>query len=128
MFTLKLYDRKGTELKIGDIVKISDGDLFIFFCEIKYLEKEQVIAPFHTFSFHSFEKVTKVPKGATKSSEERYNIWYQYRDGAEVDDKAKDFKDYLMSWRECEHLINNRCYRIIINPLKGAGKPAKVKI
>lgn len=90
MFVLKLYDRKGVELKIGDIVKVSNGKLCTFFCEVKYLEDQECITPFHTFSFHSFEKIKEVPANATKSTEERYNVWYLYDDEAEPDKGAKE--------------------------------------
>lgn len=112
MFKLTLHDRKGTELKQGDIVKISDRHHFTFFCEVKYLEKEKVLAPFHTFSFHSFEKVDAVPANALKSSEERYGIWYLQPENAEEDPNSETFHQYLMSWRECESMINHRSYRI----------------
>lgn len=112
MFELKLFDRKGQELKLGDIVKISDGKNFKFFCEVTYLDNEKIIAPFHTFSFHSFEKVDAVPANAMLSSEERYKIWYLLWEEAEVDENSEKFNDYLMGWRQCEHLIDNRCYRI----------------
>lgn len=112
MFTLKLYDRKGQELKEGDIVKISNGKGFNFFSEVKYLEKEKAIAPFHTFSFHSFEKIDKVPENATQSIEERYKIWYVYNDEAETDNSAKEYEKYLTDWRCCEHLLAKRCFRI----------------
>lgn len=112
MFILKLYDRKGKELRLGDIVKISDGRRFTFFCEVKYLEKEQAITPFHTFSFHSVEWVKTVPKGATKSTEERYDIWYLDNDDAEEDSSADDFKNFLMEWRSCESNLNDRMWRI----------------
>jgi len=112
MFTLKLYDRKGTELNEGDVVHISDGKSFDFWAEVKYLEKENAIAPFHTFSFHSFVKVDKVPEHAVKSTEERYNIWYVYKENAETDNEAELFENYLMSWRECESMIDKRCFRI----------------
>lgn len=112
MFILKLQDRKGNELNEGDIVKISDGKRFTFFSEIKYLEDEGIITPFHTFSFHSFEKVDKVPDGVTKSTEERYDIWYICQDEAEEDDRAVDFEKYLMSWRECEHHLEKRSWKI----------------
>ena len=78
MFTLELYDRKGNKLNIGDIVKISDGKNFTFYSEVKYLEKEKAIAPFHTFCFHSFEKVETVPDHAKPGTEERYKIWYTH--------------------------------------------------
>lgn len=108
MFTLKLYDRKGAELNLGDIVKIVDNHgRTTFFAEVTWLEKEQVIAPFHTFSFNSFEKVDRLPEGVIKSSEQRYNIWYL--DEPEQDEK---FEHYLMSWRECEHHLETRCWRI----------------
>lgn len=112
MFTLTLHDRKGTELNEGDFVKISNGKQFTFFAEVKYLEKEGVIAPFHTFSFHSFEKVDEIPKEAKHSTEERYNIWYLYDEKAAKDKNAETFKDYLISWRECEHHLEKRSWRI----------------
>lgn len=118
MFKLKLYDRKGVELKLGDIVSVSDGKMITFFAEVKYLEDEQVITPFHTFSFHSFEKIDKVPDNARKSNEERYNIWYIYHDEADEDKAAELANNYLMSWRECEHLLAKRVFRIEqLNPL-----------
>ena len=116
MFILKLYDRKGKELKEGDIVKVSDGKHFLFFSEVKYLEDERVIAPFHTFSFHSFEKVNNVPANAVMGKEERYNLWYVSSDSAEIDDdgysEGKQISAYLEDWRECERLLETKCYRI----------------
>jgi hypothetical protein len=112
MFILKLFDRIGNEVKEGDLVKISDGRRFSFFAEVKYLESEGIITPFHTFSFHSFEKIDKVPEGADKSGEERYNVWFICHEDSEEDEKSKEFERYLLSWRECEHKIDNRSYRI----------------
>lgn len=110
MFKLELYDRKGNILSIGDIVKISDGKGFHFFSEVKFLEDEKCIAPFHTFSFHSFEKVDKVPENAVKSTEERYNIWYL---PSEIPDEEPQIGErYLIDWRQCEHLLQQRCFRI----------------
>ena len=110
MFKLKLYDRNGVELKLGDIVKVISGRNFQFFAEVKYLPDEQVITPFGTFSFHSFEKVDTLPDNAVKSTEERYNIWYS--EDPEKDDQAEDFKSYLLDWRECETNIEKRLWRI----------------
>lgn len=110
MFILKIYDRKGKELKIGDTVKVSDRKDFKFYAEVKYLEKEKVLTPFHTFSFHSFEKVDGIPEGATKSTEERYGIWY-FPD-PEKDESAQDFETYLMEWRACEHNIGKGFFKI----------------
>lgn len=109
MFILSLYDRNGIELNEGDLVKISDGKNFNFYCEITYLENEQAIAPFHTFSFHSFVKVDKVPNTAIKSTETRFNMWYE--DNAEKDN-AESFNKYLSSWKECESMLERRSYRI----------------
>lgn len=111
MFTLTLHDRNGTELNLGDIVKISDGKHFVFFAEVKYLDKEKVITPFHTFTFHSFVKVDKVPAKAIKSTEERYDIWFM-PDEDEEDTDAASFETYLNDWRLCEHKLQNRCWRI----------------
>lgn len=112
MFTLKLYDRKGQELNLGDIVKVSDGKTITFYAEVKYLEKEKVITPFHTFSFHSFEKADTIPADAIKSTEERYNIWYVVDDDRTEDNGASQAEKYLMDWRCCEHLLHQRCFRI----------------
>jgi hypothetical protein len=109
MFILKLYDRLGNELKEGDIVKISDGRRWKFFAEVKYLKDEQVITPFHTFSFSSFERVDSLPDGVIKSTEERYGIWWLEGDDEE---DPETFEEYLSSWRECEHHIDKRCWRI----------------
>ena len=110
MFILKLFDRNGSELKEGDIVKISDGHNFTFFAEVKWLEKEQVIAPFHTFSFSSFIKVDSLPEGVTKSTEERYGIWWI--EEKEEDITGEDFRNYLLQWRQIEYHLEDRCYRI----------------
>lgn len=111
MFELKLYDRNGTELKLGDIVKISDGRSFNFYAEVKYLESEQLITPFHTFSFNSFVKEDKLPDNAVRSTEERYGIWWVPGE-AETDKDADQFRDYLMDWRKCESHLEKRMWRI----------------
>ena len=114
MFTLILTDRNGTPLNEGDIVRISNAERFTFYAEVKYLEKEKAIAPFHTFSFHSFEKVDSVPDKAKLSTEERYKIWYVYDESADADDNAKAHEGYLIDWRTCEHLIDGgkKCFHI----------------
>lgn len=113
MFTLKLFDRKKQELKIGDIVKVSLRGEFTFYCEITFLEKEMKIAPFHTFSFHSFEKVDRVPDHAIKSTEERYNIWYITN--PENDEGSLAFEKYLTDWRACEHILEESCFTLTPN-------------
>jgi len=112
MFILKLYDRKGVELQIGDIVAISDGKRFYFWAQVTFLEKENAIAPFHTFSFHSFEKVDRVPDGAVASTEERYKIWYKYEEDAAEDNEAYNFGHYLADWQDCERQLNKGAYKI----------------
>jgi hypothetical protein len=112
MIILKIFDREGTELAFGDIVKISDGKKFTFFCEVKYLEKARSIAPFHTFSFHSVVKVDKFPDNAIKCKDPDYDYWYLYHGDAEDDGKAEDFDQYLLSWKECERLIDKSCFQI----------------
>lgn len=114
MFILRLYDRNGIELKLGDIVRISDGRYWHFYAEVKYL-KDGAITPFNTFSFHSFEKIDKLPEGVVKSTEPLYNIWYKPSDMLDESDEdylAEKFKAYLASWRYCEHWIDKECYRI----------------
>ena len=112
MFKLELYDRKGEKLNLGDIVKISNGKGFSFYAEVKYLEDEKVITPFHTFSFHSFEKAENVPEHAIKSTETKYQIWFTH--SPEIDEKEaiESADDYLMSWRKCEHLLEKKYIRI----------------
>lgn len=112
MFQLELFDRLGNKLNIGDIVKISNGREFTFYAEVKYLTRERIITPFHTFSFHSFEKVDKLPDNVTKSTEERYGIWFHHN--PEKDEKAVRgyFEKYLLDWRQCEHLLEQRCFQI----------------
>lgn len=110
-FKLTLHDRKGTELNQGDIVRVHNtGREYEFYAEVKYLPKEKVIAPFHTFTFHSFEKVDKVPDNAVQSTNERYNIWYL--GNAEQTDNAELHESYLSSWRACEHYLSDGCYNI----------------
>lgn len=110
MFLLKLFDREGNELNESDVVKVSDGKCFNFYAEVKYLESEKVIAPFHTFSFHSFVKVDSIPENAVRSTETRYKIWF-LQDPSK-DEKPEDGERYLIDWRCCEHLLTQRCYRI----------------
>lgn len=110
MFKLILQDRKGKALNMGDIVKVSLRGEFTFYSEVKYLESEKKIAPFHTFSFHSFEKVDKVPEEAVLSSETRYKIWYLQ--AALPDEKAGLFEKYLLDWRTCEHELDKGAFRI----------------
>lgn len=108
-FELTIHDRKGEVLNEGDIVKISDGKKITFYCEITYLEDERVIAPLHTFSFMSIEKVDTIPTEAIKGNEERYNIWYNPTDEKDLE----SFNDYLRSWRDCEYRLESRAYQII---------------
>lgn len=110
MFYLKLYDRLGNELNEGDIVRVSNGRAFSFYSEVKYLEDKEDIAPFHTFSFHSFEKVDEVPENAIEASEDRYKIWYLPED--EEDLSSENAEKYLIDWRQCEHLLEKKVYRI----------------
>jgi len=112
MFKLELYDRIGNKLSLGDIVKVSNGKWFNFYAEVKYLEKEKCITPFHTFSFHSFEKVDKVPEHAVKSTEESYDIWYTHTPEMDEKEAVEHAERYLADWKECEHLLEQRCFRI----------------
>lgn len=112
MFILTIHDRNGVELKEGDLVKISNGREFTFYSEVKWLEKEKVLAPFDTFSFHSFEKVDSIPPNAKKSNIESHNVWFALADNTEYDGKADAFKNYLTSWWRINVGIENRSYQI----------------
>jgi|SRR5690606_12924882 len=112
MFKLELYDRIGNKLNLGDIVKVSNGREFTFYAEVKYLENEKVITPFHTFSFHSFEKVDEIPEHAKKLAEERYDIWFTYSPELDEKEAIEHANKYLTDWRQCERLLENRCFRI----------------
>lgn len=102
MWKLRLFDRNGMELNEGDIVRISGDREIQFYSEVKYLGGG-AIAPFSTFSFHSVEKVDNLPLHAVKCSEERYNIWYI--NPPDNDDLSGQHEQYLLNWRECEHLL-----------------------
>lgn len=110
MYILHLTDRNGQELKEGDIVKVISGGYqsTTFFAEVKFLEKEKVLTPFHTFSFHAFEKVDKLPEGAILLDEPRYKIWH--KPGLTKDQSAA-YQKYLIDWRACENLLD-RCFHI----------------
>jgi hypothetical protein len=110
MLELELCDRNGTKLNEGDIVKISNGSGFTFISEVKYLKEEQIIAPFDTFSFHSFVKIDKLPDNVIQSTEERYKIWWY--NNPEIDTNPEYGEKYLINWRACEHLIEQRCFKI----------------
>jgi hypothetical protein len=112
MFELKLYDRLGQELHEGDLVMISNKGYFNFYSEVKFLKDEMIIAPFHTFCFHSFVKVGKVPEDAILSTEKRYKIWYLNDEDAKKDSNHSDFERYLTSWRECEFHLDQKSFRI----------------
>ena len=111
-FILTLYDRNGKELEIGDIVKVQSDGRISFYAEVAWLEKEQALAPFHTFTFHSFEKADKLPENAIRAKEDRYGLWYV--EDAEEDESQHE--KYLLDWRNCEYLINERVFRIRPNP------------
>lgn len=110
MFKLTIHDRNGVELKEGDFVKVFSGGGYVFFSEVKYDDKEGYLYPFHTFSFHSVEKVDKVPENAILSNEERYRCWFL--DELEEVNEDGSFNKYLTSWRECEIRLEKSCFRI----------------
>lgn len=112
MFLVKLFDRNRKELSIGDIVAISDGKRLNFYCRITFLEKEQKLAPFHTFSFHSVEKVDKVPENATRCTEDRYECWYMGSE-AKPDESSSLHDKYLLDWRACERFLDKSCFDVV---------------
>lgn len=110
MFVLKLKDSNGTDLNIGDIVQVKNSRGTTFYSEVKYLEYEETITPFHSFAFHCIIKVDKVPDNAIKTDrEERFNMWY-CPDEKEVSEK--DFHNYIMDWRACERRLEDKCFCI----------------
>lgn len=113
MFHLKIKDREGTPLKIGDIVEVSDGKRINFLCRVEWMGKERMLSPFHTFSFHSVRKIGDslacIPDGAVQCDEPRFMCWYL--ENPEADTKAQDHPHYLMEWRKCERLLES-CYEI----------------
>lgn len=111
MFTLTLHDRKGTELKEGDLLMISDGYKITFYAEVKYDADKEIIYPFHSFSFHSFERVDKLPDNAIECTDEYNRIWFVPNE-EHPDIDAEFFKEYHSSWRDCEVALKNRAYRI----------------
>lgn len=108
MIVLKLKDSLGNNLEFGDFVKITNNGRNVFYSEVKYIENEKLIAPFHHFSFLKFEKVDSIPDDAIKANEERFDMWYMANDA----ESEKSCSDYLLSWRECERLIDKGCYEI----------------
>jgi hypothetical protein len=105
---LKLQDSNGIEINFGDLVKIISGASNVFYSEVKYLEKEKAIAPFHTFSFLKILKVEEIPSTALKCNEELYNIWYEPTPEKDIEYG----NEYLCDWRKCEHLLENRIFVI----------------
>lgn len=110
MFTVKLFDRDHQELKIGDIVAISDGKALKFYAEIQFMEKERMVSPFHTFSFHSVKKVEKVPDGAELCTEDRFKCWYM--PNPENDAVSERHNDYLIEWRKCERMLEHTMFEV----------------
>jgi hypothetical protein len=115
---LTIHDKNGTELKFGDIVKIevnTSGSHYTFYSEVKYLPESKSIAPFHTFAFHGFEKVDKLPDNVDQLEEPRYRCWMHKHDESEDDAPQKEaYSKYLMEWRECEHLLAEKIFQIHI--------------
>lgn len=110
-FYFELTDRNGTVLNDGDIVRVSDSHGFTFYSEVKYFPETNIIVPFHTFSFHSFEKVDSIPDNALPGkADSNYKIWYV--PNAEKDDESEKFDRYHSDWMSCDRLLEGRCYVI----------------
>jgi len=112
MFKLELYDSKGKKLELGDMVQINTEPScnVTFFSEVKYLEKRQIIVPFHNFSFHTIEKIDKLPDKVKLSDNKGYNLWSITSEDSE--DPEKEVSDYLLDWLECENLLAVGTFRI----------------
>lgn len=108
MFRLRFYDCDGIEVTEGDIVQIFAKNEIIFYSEVKYLEDEQVIVPFHNFAWYRFKKVDSIPLFAIKSDETRFQLWYN----PDADHNYKASQELLWSWKDCEVLLEKRCWRI----------------
>lgn len=111
-FKLTIHDREGNQLNEGDIVAISDGKRFNFYSEVKYNPEKKCIYPFHTFSFHSVKKVDNLPPQARECTELDYKCWYVDHDNTEEDTNAEYYSQYLLSWRECERLLEKNMFHI----------------
>ena len=108
MFRLRFFDCDGAEIFEGDIVKIYAGNHTIFYSEVKYLEDERVLVPLHNFAWYRFKKVDTIPLFAVKSNEDRFDLWYE-------PDTKHNYnlpQEQLTSWKDCEVLLENRCWQI----------------
>jgi hypothetical protein len=115
---LTIHDKHGAELNFGDIVKIethSCGNFYTFYSEVTYLPDVQSIAPFHTFAFHYVEKVDRLPDGAKQMDETRYKCWMVFHDEIEDQPNREAYSKYLTEWRECEHLLSEKIFRVHIS-------------
>ena len=115
MFIVKLKDRNGRPLQLGDIVKLSDGKRITFFVRVTWLPDIKKLAPFHTFSFHSIEyagdNVESLPDGIVQCTEPRFDCWFMR--GTNPDASAEAHERNLTEWRACEHVLES-CYDIEI--------------
>lgn len=114
MFILKILDCKGTELKEGDFVKVQRRTSWThvtFYTQVKYNKEQKAINPFHTFTWHRIEKIDKLPKNVHESKlQEWFPIWYTEENEDSL--KTKEYEKYFSSWKDCEVLLENRCYCI----------------
>jgi hypothetical protein len=60
----------------------------------------------------SMEKVESLPEGVQKSSEERYDVWFHPGVNGEPDVSGEEFNRFLIQWREVEHNVEKRMWRI----------------
>lgn len=113
MFLLKIKDRDGTPLNLGDIVEISDGRHIKFFARVQWLPTERALSPFHTFSFHSVRRVGDnvecLPDGVVQCTEPRFDCWYLPEPRPDAD--ASSHEHYLTEWRKCERFLES-CFDI----------------
>ncbi len=71
------------------------------------------------------EKVDNVPDHAIQCSEERYKIWYTHLPDVTSAEARQYAEKYLMDWRQCEHLLEEKCFRIKLEENAGSNNKTR---